>query len=107
MIAWEAPDSPACSAVADADCRVWLRASPRAPRQELPRCSSEVFGSHAASCAPGGASPCPCWRVVPRPKICGAELGVAPYGLDLVGVETGPDGVLELACALADAGACS
>jgi hypothetical protein len=36
-----------------------------------------------------------------------AELGVAPYGLDLVGVETGPDVVLELACSLAEKGACS
>ncbi len=96
--------SPACGAVADADCRLWLRESKGARREEIPRCSPSVFSEGDNGCVGTGA--CPCWRLASRPQACGVELGVAPYGLDLVGIEAGPQAVLELACALADAGAC-
>ena len=52
-------------------------------RTSIPKCPREYF-LHPELPKDACGSDCPCWRIVPRPTRCTADLNVSPFGLDIM-----------------------
>lgn len=104
----DGPPGPYCGTTCldRVDCQVDERledpAQPNMPYTAIPRCPRIAFVEKDFPAYCGGVEVCPCWRLIPRPEVCTAALGVTPFALQIMRNTSAPrETIARLRCRVA------